>query len=242
MSRRAPVEESAPSQTPDSLESLWREQKLVRNAELAMEVPDLDEAIRGTEAVASRNNGLVVDSEIRQTDGNRQAEIRVRVPSARFDPALEELRQIGTVDWEAVSTQDVTKAYTDLELRLSNKRRMEERLQTLLATNTGNLSAVLEVERELGRVVGEIEELLGEKRYFDHRISTSTIDLNLYEPPALLSPGFTAPVRKALGLSLTVLGTSVAAMIYCAFLVAPWLLLGIPLWWIVSRVKRKRKP
>jgi len=55
------------------------------------------------------------------------------------------LKQVGKVERESVVTQDVTKAYADLETRLVVKRQTEERLRHLLTSRTGKLSEVLEV-------------------------------------------------------------------------------------------------
>ena len=68
-------------------------------------------------------------------------------------------------------------------------------------------------ERELGRLTGEIEQLQGEKRYYDHRIATSTIWITLDEGPGALSSVF-APVGEALSRSFSVFGASVGALLY----------------------------
>ncbi len=237
---QAPVQEIAASEGGNALESLWGEQKLIRNGELVIQVEDVDESAERVTVVAKQYGGLVADSEIVEREGSRRARLTLRVPTTEFDTAMEALRELGSVERDSTSVSDVTKAYADLELRLSTKRRMEARLQALLASKSGDLSAVLEVERELGRVVGEIEELLGEQRYYDQRIATSTITVSL-QTRDMGGLRFTQPISKAFGRSLEVIGLSAAVIIYAIALVAPWVVLLAPIWWIASRLKRRWK-
>src|SRR5262249_3257497 len=75
------------------------------------------------------------------------------------------------------------------------------------------LADVLDVEREITRLVSEIEELKGERRFFDNRIALSTIELTLFEEGAL-APGPSFTVGQALSQSLEVLSTSLAWLVY----------------------------
>ena len=91
----------------------------------------------------------------------------------------------------------------------------------------------------MDRVVGEIEQLLGEKRYYDHRIAMSDIELALHEPGAVVRLGLTDPIRVALRRSLEVLSLSVAALVYIVVFLVPWLLVVTLLWWIVVAMRRR---
>jgi hypothetical protein len=172
--------------------------------------------------------------------GTRDARLVIRVPADRFANLLEALRALGEVRHEAVTTEDVTKAYADLETRLAVKQQTAARLQRLLADRTGRLADVLEVERELGRVITEIEQLKGERRYYDQRVAVSTIQVALFEPGALLAPGSAAPIAEAFRQSLGVLSTSVAWLVYLVTFLAPWLLVAGLLWWGIRRVRHRR--
>ena len=72
----------------------------------------------------------------------------VRIPADQFQSAIAELKTLGNVAEESESTQDVTAGYTDLVARLSNARRTEQRLLTLLSDRTGKIGEVVQVERD----------------------------------------------------------------------------------------------
>jgi hypothetical protein len=65
--------------------------------------------------------------------------------------------------------------------RLKNSRETERRLQAILENRTGKISDVLEVEQEIARVRGEIEQMEAEQQGLEHRVSFATVELNLAE-------------------------------------------------------------
>jgi hypothetical protein len=85
------------------------------------------------------------------------------------------------------------------------------------------VSEVLEVEREIARVVEEIEQAEGERRYLDNQVSLSTITLSLYGPDAMTSPGAFDPVKAALRQSLRSMGQSLGSVIELLAGLLPWL-------------------
>ncbi len=223
-------------------QSMWAEQKLIRTADLEVEVDSARAAMEEAERIATASDGLVADSRITQDSrGKEHATVSLRVPTQRFEETLGQLRQLGTVEREAVHTEDVTKAYADLETRLAVKDETAARLRRLLSSQTGSLSDVLEVERELGRVTAEIELLKGERRYYDERIAYSTVNLTLMEPGALASSGIGTPIAEAFRRAAEVLSISVAWLIYLVVFLAPWLAVAGLGWWGVRQVRKARR-
>ena len=224
-----------------SLQAMWAEQKLNRSAELRMQVDRVPAAVQAADSIARQRDALLADVRVTQDEqGRRSAQLGIRVPAPRFAETIEALKRLGQVKTEAVTTQDVTTAYTDLEIRLSVKQETERRLRGLLASYTGKLSDVLDVERELSRVITEIEQMKGERRYFDQRIAVSSITVTLFEAGALLRPGVGTPFAGAFRKSLEALATSVSWMIYLVTFLVPWVLLTTLLWWTAKWIKARR--
>lgn len=198
--------------------------KLIFTAALQIEVPDFRAAADEAGKAAVALGGYVSDRQSSQDGrGRERGQITLRVPSPKFDGALSAFKGLGRVKSEGVQTQDVTKAYSDLETRLAVKREAAARLREILTRQTGKVSEVLEVEREIARVVEEIEQAEGERRYFDNQISLSTITLSLYEPDAIVAPGLLDPVLAALRQSVRIMGESLGSLIELFAGLLPWL-------------------
>ena len=208
----------AASRPPSSL-------KLIFTASLQVEVPAFGPAALEVARIAASLGGYVSDRQSSEDgEGREQGQITLRIPSEKFDGAVSALRKLGRVKSEGVRSEDVTKAYTDLETRLKVKRETASRLREILIRQAGKVSEVLSVEREIARVVEEIEQAEGERRYYDNLVSLSTITLSLYEPNSMVTPGALDPILDALRGSLRTASESLAALIQLSSGLLPWLL------------------
>ena len=69
----------------------------------------------------------------------------------------------------------------DLDARLANFRISEQRLKDLLQHRTGKLSEVLEVEQQVTRVRGEIEQMESQRKSLSHRVDYVGIAIRVTE-------------------------------------------------------------
>ena len=105
----------------------------------------------------------------------------LRIPAKQLPAFVEQARQLGKVVDEARATEEVTAEFVDLQARLKAAKAAEQRLVELLGTRTGKLSDVLEVERELARVRGEIESMQGQANVILHEVAYATVKIELSE-------------------------------------------------------------
>lgn len=237
-----PAPTSAPAPEPRSRPAITDALKLIRTGSLDIEVPDFAAAVEEAARTATSLGGYVSDRQSNDEGaGRKRGQITLRVPSARFDGAVGALRKLGRVRGEAVQTQDVTRAYADLETRLRVKRETVARLREILIRQTGKVSEVLAVEREIARVVEEIEQAEGERRYFDNQVSLSTLTLSLYEPAAIVTPGALDPIVSALRQSVGLMSESVGELIELFASGLPWLV-AIYLAWRLIRWRQRARP
>ncbi len=162
------------------------ERKVIRTADMSLEADNVSIVIETIENIAFEHEGYVSSSSVYDSyyDADRQTRvgyITIRVPSSDLDTVLEKISSLGEVTSESTTGTDVTEEYIDVEARLSNLEKQETRLQEILEMTT-TVEEVLEVERELGRVRGEIESLTGRLNYLDDRIDLATIDVQVHEP------------------------------------------------------------
>ena len=171
---------------------------LIRQGTASVQVDSLDAGIYRVRDIARRLGGIVANTEMKTgKEELHSASIELRLPSAKFDEALNGLSPIGKLESVDVNVADVGEEYVDVEARMTNARRLEQRLIDLLARRTGKLSDVLNVEHELARVREEIERYEGRMRYLRTRASVSTLTVTVHEPPPIVSPTGQGPIREA---------------------------------------------
>ena len=171
---------------------------IIRSGHATVEVDSLEPAVAAVQALALRVGGYVANISMHTGRAQlRQATLEVKVPAARFDDALEGLEPVGKLEALEVAAQDVGEEFADLTARMSNARRLEERLLSLLATRTGRLEDILAAERELARVREEIERYEGRLRYLQARVTLSTLQVTVHEPAPILGRNARNPIVDA---------------------------------------------
>lgn len=226
---------------PAGLEAMAASRKLIRMGQMTLVVESFVQASDQVKRIADANGGYLAEAQSqRGAQDRRHGAITIRVDASRFDDVVAALRGLGDVRNENIGTQDVTKAYTDLETRLRVKRETADRLREILRTRTAKLAEVLEAERELARVTEEIEQMEGERRFYDQQVALSTLTVTLQERAAIVEAGFLTPLADAMRDSLRILAVSLAGLLYLIVFLAPWLGLGGIAWMIVRRVRARR--
>ena len=214
---------------------------VIRTGQAFIEVERVDAAALKVRQLAAQVGGYITNSSITGgRDQIRQATFELKIPAPKYDPAVDLLSTIGKVETVTSTAQDVGEEFVDVTARVTNSRRLEERLISLLANRTGKLDEVLRVERELARVREEIERYEGRLRYLSARVALSTLTITVHEPAPILgnSPGenpIAAALRRAWKNFIAVVAGSIAAL----GVVIPLALLGLAGWLGYRRWKRQ---
>lgn len=214
------------------------ERKVIKTANLRVEVKDIEAAQQKVIAVTEELKGFVASSN-NWVAGNDQnfSSYQLRIPSEKFYAALESLGDLGKVLQRSLGGQDVTEEYVDIQSRLKNLKLQEDRYRDLLQ-RAQDVEDILAIERELERIRSSIESLQGQINYFDNQTSMSTIDIELAEPLPLGSSdwGIMNVLRQAFRAMATTFFTILVRLgQYLPYLVL--ILLGYGVYRMVRRKK-----
>ncbi len=178
--------------------------KLVRNAQVEVEVVKFEEAVQKITATAAELRGYVAtSSSSKQANGKLRGVVVVKVLPETLDPFLAQLRALGELKNQTLGSEDVTKQYFDTDSRLKNARIMETRLLEILKTSSNKVADLLEVEKELGRVRASIEQMQGELKYMDALVAFATVTITLTEKDMDVPAAFLLQRRAQLALFST---------------------------------------
>jgi len=155
---------------------------IVETASLNILATNYGEASGAIEKLAAVHGGYVEKLDAKAQTGNaREVSAMLRIPTKQLDGFLADVRKLGHVEEETRSNEEVSDQYVDLQARLKSARATEQRLIKLLGTRTGKLQDVLEAERELARIRGEIESMQGQSAILVHRVNYATVQVDLSE-------------------------------------------------------------
>ncbi len=158
---------SAP-EGPSSAEAPHDATMLIYTAHITMAVYQVEPGLAAVEKIAKDLGGYIAT--------RSDTEITVRIPRGRFDEAVRRVGLTGDVVHRDISAEDVTDQVVDLEARLKNARNMRDRLAELL--RHAEVKEAIEIEKELGRVTGEIEQMEGKLKVLRDKISYSSVTVS----------------------------------------------------------------
>lgn len=217
---------------------------IARTARLKVLVDSIDASRPALERIVRDVNGFIGDIAAGGEE-SRWVHATLRVPADKLDATMNAVRQLGKVLEESQQGEDVTEQSVDIDARISNGRRTEQRLVQLLGNRTGSLEDVLAVERELARIRTELEQLDTARKNLDRRVTYATVRVEITEqarPAVTLGPtSLSTRLRNAVVEGTRTAMQSVVGFLLFAIEVGPtllvWaLLLALPAryamrWW-----------
>ncbi|HVH11067.1 MAG TPA: DUF4349 domain-containing protein [Gemmatimonadales bacterium] len=220
------------------LAPLERSNLLIRTAQASVEVDSLERALAKLRLLAERVGGYVASTSMQTGRGQlRAATFELKIPADRFDDALSGLAGVGKLESVNVSAEDVGEEFTDVTARMGNARRLEERLLALLATRTGKLKDVLDVEHELARVREEIDRYEGRLRYLRAHVALSTLRISVHEPIPVVGHAGSSVMGEAAKQAWRNFVELLAFSIRALGIVLPLGLVALAGWFAVKRLR-----
>mgnify|MGYP000895478876 CR=1 FL=1 len=156
---------------------------VLRTAWQTIEARDVRTAVTQVQAIAQSAGGFVESSSVTGDDG---ADVKLRIPSAGLDVAMDRIARVGSETSRRVSARDVTEEVVDLQAVLANKTALRDRLRALLA-QAKDVKDIVAVEEQLTRLQGEIDSMEGRLKSIRAQADLSSLSVEI-EPVRILGP------------------------------------------------------
>ncbi len=164
----------APAAAPPG-EALARDRMLIWRAWLSLDVASVEDALSRVTDLAQQSGGYV---ESRSDAGDERTTVTLRVPSGSLKAAMDSLESLGKVTSRRLSSEDVTDQYVDIDARLRTMIALRDRLRDLL-DQARDVSDVLAIEKELGRVQADIDSMQARLKAIEGRVDLATIHVSI---------------------------------------------------------------
>jgi len=222
------------------------ERLVIKTATLSLLVKNTAAAVEKVKEAATQLSGFVLSSRTYFTDAKKEhlvGEVTIKVPQEKFSEAVKLLKeQALKVESESIQGRDVTEEYTDLESRLRNLEAAETQLLKLIE-RSGEVSDILEVQREITRVREGIELIKGRMKYLTESAQMSTITAYIATEESelpIVEEGWRplAVAKKALRSTVAFWQSIGSALIWMAVFGAPLALLVV----LLRLLRRRQTP
>jgi hypothetical protein len=217
--------------------------KIIKNGDLEIQVGDIKKAHQQVNEIVKNNNAYIQTERFTNTDIDEKQFFTIRVPHKNFDALINSFSNgVGSVLSKNISSDDVTEEYTDVSIKLENKRIYLEKYRDMLR-NAKTTKDMLEIQENIRELEDEIDVSEGRLRFIDDRVNYSTLELMLYKEKVRSSATSKIGFGSRFGDSITEGWNSFVAFFLGVISLWPFLLL-IPIiifvWgrWRKNRVKK----
>ncbi|AZA98089.1 DUF4349 domain-containing protein [Chryseobacterium joostei] len=155
--------------------------KIIKNGDMRIQVGDIKKAQTQVNDILKSNKAYIQNEEFKNTDVDENLDLTIRVPHKNFDALVNSFSDgVGSVLSKNISSDDVTEEYTDVSIKLANKRIYLEKYRDMLRS-AATTKDILEIQENIRELEDEIDVSEGRLRFIDDRVNYSTLNLSLYK-------------------------------------------------------------
>ncbi len=177
-SEKAASENKTPSST-QRIDTISK--KIIKNGDMKIQVGDIKKSQDQINEIIKNNQAYIQKEEFQNTDIDENLYITIRVPHKNFDALVNSFSNgVGSVLSKNISSNDVTEEYTDVSIKLANKKIYLEKYRDMLKS-AATTKDILEIQENIRELEDEIDVSEGRLRFIDDRVNYSTLNLNLYK-------------------------------------------------------------
>ncbi|WP_445170515.1 DUF4349 domain-containing protein [Mycolicibacterium sp. Dal123E01] len=237
----APMPQDAPSAPP------LVKRDVVKTATVSISVADPADAADRAAALATNVNGRV-DSRTEDAGsgtGRARSSVVLRVPAAKLDDTLRDLKALGTVQRVEITADDVTAQRVDLDARIKALQTSVDRLLAIMR-DARDPDALIKAESALSERQAELDSLRAQREALGDRIDFSTVNVTFVSetiggPAPSEYRGFFGQIERGWDAVVSVTGN----LVLLFGLLLPWLavlaVFGAIVYGLV-RIARARSP
>lgn len=138
-----------------------------------------------------------------------------------------------------VEREDKTLQVVDVEARLKNLGELRDRLRALLAHRAGTLKDILETERELARVQGELDAMAAQRKALANETEKILLHVDYRPEPTLGETGAMQPLVEVWRGAGRAFAESLGAALLFIVQALPWLVIVMPALWGIWKGLRR---
>lgn len=155
--------------------------KIIKNGEMTIAVAKIADAKSQVERILKKFDAYSQNETFRNSDTSEDLNLIIRVPSQNFDALINSFSNgIGSVEFKSIKADDVTEEYTEVSIRLANKKIYLDKYREMLK-KASTTKDILEVQENIRALEDEIDVAEGRLRFIDDRVNYSTLNLNLHK-------------------------------------------------------------
>ena len=236
-----PSTEQAPDPRSPGSEVIIPDRKIIKTGYLEIKSDGINRSRYLIDSLTKKFNCYISSENYYESSSRLNYDYTIRITSGEFDNFLAAVTAgPDIIINKSVNLSDVTDQFYDLSSRLENNKAVEIRYRELLNKATV-IKDILEIERSLGEIRGEIEAQQGVLNRMENDIAYSTLNINLFQEKSIKETTVTRdPFLKRLGKSLVNGWDGFVSFLIVIMTIWPVWIIFIIVWRVVVYVLKKK--
>lgn len=226
---------------PSEISQNLPDRKIIKTGYLTIKSEDINRSRVMIDSISKRFKCYISSENYNESSLSWNYDYTIRIQAGEFDNFLKAIAAgPDLIMNKSVNLSDVTDQFYDLSTRLENNKAVELRYRELLKKASA-VKDILEIERSLGEIRGEIETQQGRLNRMESEIAFSTLNINLYQEKSIKETTVARdPFSKRLGKSIVRGWDAFVSFFIIVLSIWPFWVLIIVIWrLVVFFTKRK---
>lgn len=173
------VSENKPNSSSNKTNTVSK--KIIKNGDITVQVGEIKKAQHQVNDIIKNNQAYIQTEKFNNNDTEENLDLTIRVPHKNFDALINSFSNgMGSILSKNISSNDVTEEYTDVSIKLANKKIYLEKYRDMLK-NASTTKDILEIQENIRELEDEIDISEGRLRFIDDRVNYSTLNLTLHK-------------------------------------------------------------
>lgn len=185
----------------------------------------------------------VVSSSISSATPNTvpSGEISMRVVPEDAGKLFSQIEKLGKVAEHSTEREDLTTSVIDTEAKLKNLTAFRDSLRAMLAKPSVKVGDLVEIQKQLADTQAELDSETAQRKVLANQTEKVAVEVSFRADDAHRTSPWES-ISAALSEAVPTLAESTASLISTIFAILPWLIVIVPVVWLVVRAwKRFRR-
>ena len=183
----------------------------------------------------------VVSSKLtaRMGDSVPSGSISLRVAPRDLEKLLDHIQKLGKIAEHTTEREDETAAVVDTDAKIKNLTSFRDNLRAMLAKPSATVKDLVEIQQQLTETQSQLDSVTAQRKVLANQTEKIAVVISFHVEGARGGAGSFAEIWDALRDSGSDLADSIAALITVTVTVVPWLVVIVPLVWLLAKAWRK---
>ncbi|SRR6266478_1387459 len=171
-------------------------------------------------------------------DAAPSGSMSLRVSPGDLKKLFDQVEKQGQIVGHATESEDKTTTVLDTEARVKNLTSFRDSLRAMLAKPSASVKDLVEIQQQLTEVQSQLDSETAQRKILANETEKVAVEITFGVERIGRSASAWTPIRDALRESGTDLAVSTAWLISAIVTIIPWLVLIIPLCWLLRKLWR----